>query len=643
MIELKNVSKTYPDGSIGLNTVNLVLPDHGFILIKGVSGSGKTTLLNLLGGIIKSSTGQVLYNGKNIQKIKNYTLNYIGYIFQDYNLFQNLNVFHNINFLCESTDDLLEKVGIKNLKMHQINEISGGEAKRVAMARAICKKARILLCDEPTASLDHENIIKILDLLKKISQNILVVIVSHNDIVDTYADQIITIEDHQIKSITNIHSLENNSEVKNNPFNLKFPFKKFWQLTLVNMKNNRMIVSLNVFFMTLIFAIALFSLSLGNIKINEIEASAIAKSTPHRMFIQSEEDMMQNAIIKFPWADSLIPIYAYYDENNAPLAFASSLSTKFDQQHSNLLSPNIAFISDKPFMKDDVINGNYPQNSKDIIISEYLYEVFKRNGIMLANGEYYYPLQQEDLLNRQVKLGNYELTITGIYQHDITKYNIFLRDNLNFSRQIETIYNMFNDDMNKNLIYVHQDFENNFSQVIKTNKLFLVHNTDKDCLLDISNAYNNENWHTLSIYTNVIKNVTNLINIIKRISIWVLVVLLIIAFINVINFFNSELELYANDNKILKYLGFNSWQISKIYINEFLLLLLSAFIISIILYYLIIKAFNYLFYSIIYFKIDVVLFDLLYAGWLLIGIIIMQILFSFIITKKVNDSLKKAI
>ena len=172
---------------------------------------------------------------------------------------------------------------------------------------------------------------------------------------------------------------------------------------------------------------------------------------------------------------------------------------------------------------------------------------------------------------------------------------------------------------------------------------FLVHNTDKDCLLDISNAYNNENWHTLSIYTNVIKNVTNLINIIKRISIWVLVVLLIIAFINVINFFNSELELYANDNKILKYLGFNSWQISKIYINEFLLLLLSAFIISIILYYLIIKAFNYLFYSIIYFKIDVVLFDLLYAGWLLIGIIIMQILFSFIITKKVNDSLKKAI
>ena len=217
MVEIKKVTKTFKKG-LGnkikaINKTTLSLEDTGLVALLGPSGCGKTTLLNAMGGLDKINRGKILINNKNIaskfsfysDRIRNKE---IGYIFQDYKLLENLSVFDNVSIVLkmqgvrnkkeikEKVEYVLEKVGMIRYKRRPAAMLSGGEKQRVAIARAIVKNPRVLLCDEPTGNLDSKNSLEVMKIIKSISKDRLVVLVTHEQsLAKFYADRIITIKD----------------------------------------------------------------------------------------------------------------------------------------------------------------------------------------------------------------------------------------------------------------------------------------------------------------------------------------------------------------------------------------------------------------------------------------------------------------
>lgn len=212
MIKICNLTKIYNSKKSSrhkaLNNISFTLPDKGITFVLGKSGSGKSTLLNLLGGLDLITSGSINVDGNELSTIKerelaNYRNTHIGFIFQDYHLLDELTVFENIilslHLRREEGNDLvysaLERVGLKGYENRYPSELSGGERQRVAIARAIVKKPRIILADEPTGNLDNNTGTQIVKLLKELSSDCLIVVVSHNlhDAYD-YADRIIELK-----------------------------------------------------------------------------------------------------------------------------------------------------------------------------------------------------------------------------------------------------------------------------------------------------------------------------------------------------------------------------------------------------------------------------------------------------------------
>ena len=195
-----------------LKDVNLTLPDAGLVFVLGKSGSGKSTLLNLIGGLDNLSSGRIEVDGNDLSRFKerdfcNYRNTHIGFIFQDYHLIDELTVYENIVFslnLRRIEDEglvkaALERVGLAGYEERYPTELSGGEQQRVAIARAIVKRPRIILADEPTGNLDTHTARSIVELLRELARDCLILIVSHNvNDANAYADRIIELAAGQI-------------------------------------------------------------------------------------------------------------------------------------------------------------------------------------------------------------------------------------------------------------------------------------------------------------------------------------------------------------------------------------------------------------------------------------------------------------
>ena len=228
MIEINNVTKIYKmkENEVkALDSVNLSFPNTGLVVLLGPSGSGKTTLLNILGGIDNATEGTISYNGSIINNINvcEYRRNICSFVFQEYNLLSNLNVRDNISLItdCNNKDkeklvsDILEKIGLSGYEKRNINELSGGQKQRIAIGRALVKGSKVLLCDEPTGNLDSKCSEEIFELLKKISKEKLVIVVSHNEeMANKYASRIISIKDGSI--INDKLLLEHDSDISTN-------------------------------------------------------------------------------------------------------------------------------------------------------------------------------------------------------------------------------------------------------------------------------------------------------------------------------------------------------------------------------------------------------------------------------------------
>ena len=211
MLELKNVSKSYTNIKV-LNNVNIKFRKKEFVSILGPSGSGKTTLLNIIGGLDKYDEGDLIIDGVLTKNFKesdwdNYRSKKIGFIFQNYNLINHLTAFENVELALlvngkknkSKVIDTLKKVDLENEINKLPNELSGGQMQRVAIARSIINENDIILADEPTGALDSKTSIEIMKILKEISRNKLVIMVTHNvELANIYSDRIIEINDGKI-------------------------------------------------------------------------------------------------------------------------------------------------------------------------------------------------------------------------------------------------------------------------------------------------------------------------------------------------------------------------------------------------------------------------------------------------------------
>lgn len=215
MLKLVDVKKDYFVGNQtihALRGVSLTFGDSGFVSILGQSGCGKTTLMNVVGGLDRYSSGNVLIDGKSTEHYtekdwNTYRNNTVGFVFQSYNLIPHMSVLDNVELALTLSGVkneerkrralvMLEKVGLKEQARKRPNQLSGGQCQRVAIARALVNDPEIILADEPTGAIDSETAITIMELLKDVSRTKLVIMVTHNpDLAESYSDRIITMKD----------------------------------------------------------------------------------------------------------------------------------------------------------------------------------------------------------------------------------------------------------------------------------------------------------------------------------------------------------------------------------------------------------------------------------------------------------------
>lgn len=223
MLELKNINKSYKTGDFvqhALSDVSLKFRKCEFVAILGSSGSGKTTLLNILGGLDRYDSGDLIINNKSTKKFKSvewdyYRNNCIGFIFQSYNLISHISVLENVEMALilsgyKKKDrkvkalEALDRVGLKDHAHKKPNQLSGGQMQRVAIARALVNDPEIILADEPTGALDSVTSVQIMDLIKEISKDKLVIMVTHNgELAKDYATRIIELKDGKILNDSN--------------------------------------------------------------------------------------------------------------------------------------------------------------------------------------------------------------------------------------------------------------------------------------------------------------------------------------------------------------------------------------------------------------------------------------------------------
>lgn len=228
MLQIQKIYKKYVTGDLeqtALDGVSLNLRDNEFVAILGPSGSGKTTLLNVIGGLDRYDSGDLIINGISTKKYKDrdwdsYRNHTIGFVFQSYNLIPHQTVLSNVELALtisgiskserrKRATEALEKVGLGKQLHKKPNQMSGGQMQRVAIARALVNDPKILLADEPTGALDSETSIQVMDLLKEVAKDRLVVMVTHNpELAEQYANRIVRVKDGYIIDDSNPYEVD---------------------------------------------------------------------------------------------------------------------------------------------------------------------------------------------------------------------------------------------------------------------------------------------------------------------------------------------------------------------------------------------------------------------------------------------------
>lgn len=259
MLQLKNIVKTYVTGDLkqdALKGVSITFRENEFVSILGQSGSGKTTMLNIIGGLDRYTSGDLVINGVSTKKYKDgdwdyYRNNSIGFVFQSYNLIPHQSVLANVELALtlagvskkerhQRAIAVLKKVGLGNHIHKKPNQMSGGQMQRVAIARALINNPDILLADEPTGALDSETSLQIMELLKEIAKDKLVIMVTHNpELAEQYSTRIVRLLDGEIVSDSNSYQEKEEEAVPQKKEKISMSFFTALSLSFNNLRTKK--------------------------------------------------------------------------------------------------------------------------------------------------------------------------------------------------------------------------------------------------------------------------------------------------------------------------------------------------------------------------------------------------------------------
>ena len=259
MLELRKISKIYKTNDLkqtALNDINIKFRKSEFVSILGPSGSGKTTLLNIIGGLDKYTSGDLIINGISTKKYSDkdwdsYRNYKIGFVFQSYNLIPHQSALSNVELALTLSGvkkeerrkraiEVLKKVGLERHMHKRPNQMSGGQMQRIAIARALINNPDILLADEPTGALDSETSIQIMELLKNISKEKLVIMVTHNpELANIYSNRIIKILDGKIIDDSNPFNEEDSKITEEKTKKTSMSFLTALSLSLNNLMTKK--------------------------------------------------------------------------------------------------------------------------------------------------------------------------------------------------------------------------------------------------------------------------------------------------------------------------------------------------------------------------------------------------------------------
>lgn len=406
---LESVKKSFvvnKKDHVVLNDINLSFPGKGLVSIMGKSGSGKSTLLNILMGIEKPTSGKVLYKGKNIAKFNDkqfskYHLSEVSTIFQHYNLFDDFSAFDNVILPLKIkgvplrkakkiVNEKFKQLNLEFLKLRKVQNLSGGEKQRVAILRSIVTSPNVILCDEPTGALDSKNSQEIMGILKNLSKNCLVIMVSHNkDLVDQFSDYIVEIKDGKINA-SNLPLNELNEDKKQK---IKCKYKSNWisSFLLLNLiknlgKNLFSILSCSVGFASVFLCVGFLigsekshdealkkNLSIGNATVSKIKSIEIDNSPlTYQKTMRPDLDEVDEELSDFE---------SIRVEENISYFISSCASCSFkNKSYTNFQMVPIYDLSLNSYGSDLLISGTGGgDNFEEILVNQEFINLFGEN------------------------------------------------------------------------------------------------------------------------------------------------------------------------------------------------------------------------------------------------------------------------
>ena len=349
MLQIKKISKSYTTGDFtqkALDDISVNFRKNEFVAILGPSGSGKTTFLNVIGGLDKYDSGDLIINGKSTKDFSDsewdsYRNNSIGFVFQSYNLITHLSIIDNVEMGMTLSGvsaeekhkkalEALEKVGLKDHVHKKPNQLSGGQMQRVAIARALANNPDIILADEPTGALDKKTSRQIMDLIKDIAEDKLVIMVTHNpELAEDYADRIVKFEDGKVTDDTNPYEeAETDSSYELKKTSMKFKTALKLSARNISTKKGRTILTALASSIGIIGIALILSLSDGfRIQIDKYQGNALNEFPiviSQVSMEMSEEQMAEN---EQTWKDMLTGEREYADTDYAVLTDSPAENT----------------------------------------------------------------------------------------------------------------------------------------------------------------------------------------------------------------------------------------------------------------------------------------------------------------------------
>lgn len=478
MIKLENINKYYQSGDEkvhALKNISLELPYQGLVFVLGQSGCGKSTLLNILGGLDKPEVGRILIEGADFGKFttaehNNYLNSYLGFVFQEYNILKDLNLFDNIALPLEMqnverkeikrrTNEIIDLVGLSQLKKRKINQLSGGQRQRIAIARALIKNPKLIIADEPTGNLDSVTGATIFDLLKELSKDRLILVVTHDEeSAYKYGDRIIKIEDGALVQDLNApftnadhnpllpntidETIETVKVVSKKLKNIKesddltltkvsVPTKTIFKLALKNINHKKFRFILMMFICALSLAFFSFTIELNNDTIRQnvytsidngyLYADLLSKAELPEGYIKTSvyDDYTGTTLLagSYDQVKKAVPDLNLHEYQSISVPLIENTDSRLI---NSFFTGEIEYLTKYDKTNNyNLVAGRTPNdNTHEIMITDYLVKMYEHFDVFEENNNY------SKYIGKKIKLStDQEYTICGIINTNFEKYS----------------------------------------------------------------------------------------------------------------------------------------------------------------------------------------------------------------------------